>query len=101
MCSLTRNNGSFNAPTGSNVTVKVVAHSTTLVVAEYNDASTPVNANAVTFAVVAGDAELFLTLAGPQDDVQIVEDCGAGNTQVLYSYSNDFHPILGFKITGV
>jgi hypothetical protein len=101
MCLLTRNNGAFNAPTGSNVTVKVVANATNLVVAEYNNAPRPVNGTATTFTVVAGDAELFLTLAGPQDDVQIVEDCGGGQTQELYSYSSDFHPIVGFKITGV
>lgn len=101
MCSLTRNNGGFNAPTGANVTVRVVANTTRLVVPEYNDAALPVVDNGATFTVVAGPARLFLTLAGPPEDVAIVEVCTGGETPELYSYSDDFHPILSFLVVGI
>ena len=101
MCSLTRNNGGFNAPTGSAVTVRVVANTTRLVVPEYNDTVLPVVDNGATFTVVAGAARLFLTLAGPQEDVAIVEVCKGGETPELYSYNDDFHPILGFSVVGI
>ncbi|HXO42685.1 MAG TPA: hypothetical protein VN999_14625 [Thermoanaerobaculia bacterium] len=100
MCVLSRNNGQYNAATGSAVTVCVVAGATSLVSATYNDAAVPVNGNCTTFTVVAGTAVLYVTLAGPQDDVQIVEDCGGGQTQVLFAYEHDYHPIVGFAIVG-
>ena len=101
MCSLTRNNGGFNAPTGAKVTVRVVANTTRLVVPEYNDAALPVADNGATFTVVAGPARLFLTLAGPPEDVAVVEVCTGGETPELYSYSDDFHPILSFLVVGI
>ena len=100
MCVLNQNNGQYNAATGAAVTVCVVAGATTLVSATYNGAPAQVNGNCTTFTVVAGTAVLYITLAGPQDDVQIVEDCGGGETQVLFAYQHDYHPILGFAIVG-
>jgi hypothetical protein len=99
-CSLTDNGLRCTAKTGSVVTVKVAATATTLVWAEYNGASIPVANNSTTFTVVAGNALLLVNLAGPQDDVEILEDCGGGNTNHLFGYSDDFHPALGFTIIG-
>ena len=83
------------------VTIKVVATATTLVLAEYNGVSIPVVNNSTTFTVVAGNVLLLLNLAGPQDTVEIVEDCGGGNTNHLFGYNDDFHPALGFTIAGI
>jgi hypothetical protein len=99
-CSLTDNGLQCTANTGSVVTVKVVAKATTLVLAEYNGAAIPLVNNSTTFTVVAGNALLLLNLAGAQDTVEIVEDCGGGKTNHLFGYSDDFHPALGFTIVG-
>lgn len=99
-CSLTDNGLQCTAKTGSVVTVKVVATATTLVLAEYNGGPIPAVNNSTTFTVVSGNALLLLNLAGAQDSVEIVEDCGGGNTNHLFGYSDDFHPALGFTIVG-
>lgn len=99
-CSLTDNGLQCTAKTGSLVTVKVVAVATTLVLAEYNGVTIPVVSNSTTFTVAAGNALLLLNLAGPQDSVEIVEDCGSGKTNHLFGYNDDFHPALGFTIAG-
>jgi len=99
-CSLTRSEVGFTAPTGAIVRVRVVARATALIGAEYNGAGLAVSGNGTTFKVVAGEARLFLTLAGPHDDVQIVEDGGGGESFEIYSYRGAFHPILIFRIVG-
>lgn len=99
-CKLTKSGFQFEAPTGSDVTVKVISNATTLVNADYDDASIPVGNNSTTFTVVAGKALLLLDLAGPQDSVEIVEDCGGDQTQHLFGYDSDFHPVIGFTIIG-
>jgi len=99
-CSLTDNGAQCSARTGSVVAVKVVASATTLVSAEYNGAAISVAGSSTTFTVVAGSALLLLNLAGPQDTVESVEDCGGGTTNHLFGYSDDFHPALGFTIVG-
>src|SRR6266851_95448 len=98
-CSLTDNGLQCTAKTGSVVTIKVVAAATTLVLAEYKGGVIPVANNTITFTVVVGNGLLLLNLAGPQDTVEIVEDCGGGSTNHLFGYSDDFHPVLGFTIT--
>jgi hypothetical protein len=101
-CSLTRSGVEFTAKNGSQVTVQVNANNgTRLVVAEYNGADIPVNNNSTVFTVVAGRHRLALSLAGPPDDVDIVEECGGGQTQHLYGYQNDFQPLVTLRIHGV
>jgi len=99
-CSLTDNGMQFSAAIGAKVTVKVIADNTKLVEAEYNDQSIPVVNNSATFTVVGGSNLLWLNLAGPQEDVEIVEDCGGGKTQHMFGYTDDAHPALGFTIIG-
>lgn len=99
-CSLTKAGSKFKAVTGANVTVKVIASATNLVSANYKGTSTPVTNNGVSFTVADGSGLLLLDLAGPQDDVEIVEDCGGGKIQRLFAYSGDFHPVVGFTIVG-
>jgi hypothetical protein len=101
-CSLTDNGLQCAAATGSSVKVCVISSSTTLVSATYPDGTTsiPVAGNCTTFTVVAGSGLLILNLAGPADSVEIVEDCGNGQTQHLFGYQDDFHPALVFPIVG-
>lgn len=99
-CSLTDNGMQFSAAIGAKVTVKVIADNTKLVEAEYNDQSLAVANNSATFTVVAGSILLWLNLAGPQEDVEIVEDCGAVTSLHMFGYTDDAHPALGFTILG-
>jgi hypothetical protein len=100
-CSLTDNGLQCTAKTGSVVTVKVVAASTTLVLAEYRGGVIQVANNTTTFTVVTGHALLLLNLAGPNDTVEIVEDCGGGITGHLFGYKDDSVRALGFTIVGI
>jgi hypothetical protein len=89
----------FRAVVGARVTVRVIADNTKLVEAEYSGLPLPVANNGVTFAVVPGSNLLSLNLTGPPEDVEIVEDCGGGNTQHM-GYTDDAHPVLAFNIVG-
>jgi hypothetical protein len=88
----------FGATVGAKVTVKVIADNTLLVSATYNDQPIPVAKNSVIFTVVAGNALLLLILAGPEEDVEIVEDCTP--PLHMFGYNDDAHPALGFTIVG-
>jgi hypothetical protein len=44
---------------------------------------------------------LLLDLAGPQDSVEFVEDCGNGTSHRLFAYQGDFHPVVGFTVVGL
>ncbi len=99
-CSLTNNGMHFSAAVGATVTVRVIADNTKLVEAEYSGLPLPVANNSATFSVVAGSNLLSLNLTGPQEDVEIVEDCGGGNTQHMFGYTDDAHPALAFNIVG-
>jgi hypothetical protein len=100
-CSLQKDGFQWKAPADAVVTVKVNANATHLVSANYNDNDLPVNGNSnTTFTVVPGNNLLLLILAGPPDDVEVVEVCGGGQTQHMYGYQNDFRPALGFVIVG-
>lgn len=100
-CSLTDNIFNFSAANGANVTVKIIADNTRLVGAEYNDQPLQISNNtSVSFTVVAGRSLLLLNPAGPEEDVEIVEDCGAGQTLHMFGYKDDSHPALGFTIVG-
>lgn len=99
-CALTDDGVKFSGATGAVVTVKVKSNATTLNSADYNDNSIPVAGNSTTFTIVAGKALLLLDLSGPNDSVEIVEDCGGGGTRHMFGYQDDFHPVLGFKIVG-
>jgi hypothetical protein len=83
------------------VTVKIVADNTKIVRAEYDGQEIPVTDNESTaFTVTTGRKLLILNLAGPQEDVAIVEDCGSDPAQTIGGYSNDAQPALGFTIIG-
>lgn len=99
-CSLTRSGSKFSAATDANVTIAVQSSATNLVSANYKGAVIPVTSNGVSFKVASGKGLLLLDLAGPQDTVDIVEDCGGGKTQRLFGYEGDFHPVVGFTIVG-
>jgi len=99
-CALTRTGFRWTAATGATVTVKVIADNTTITGAQYNDQDLPFQNQSTSFKVVNGVALLLLTLAGPPEAVEIVEDCGGGQTQHLFGYEGEFHPILGFTIVG-
>jgi hypothetical protein len=101
-CSLTDDGLQCTAATGSVVKVCVISSATNLVSATYPDGTTslPVVGNCTTFTVAAGTGLLILNLAGPQDSVEIVEDCGGGQSQHLFGYNDDFHPALTFPIVG-
>ena len=100
-CALTPNGFDWEAPTGSPVTIRLIAQSTTtLIGADYNGEDLTVADNATTFAVVRGRNLLQLALAGPQDTVEIVEDCGDGFTTHLFGYVDGPPHVLGFTIIG-
>ncbi len=102
-CTLTDDGLQCTAKTGSVVRICVISSATNLVSATYPDGTTqlPVAGKCTTFTVVAGSGLLILNLAGPANDaVEIVEDCGNGQTNHLFGYTDDFHPALVFPIIG-
>ena len=100
-CSLTDEGLRFSAAKGSKVTVKLIADNTKLARAEYDDTALPIdNDISATFTVAPGAKLLLLNPSGPAEDVEIVEDCGAGQTLHMFGYSDDAHPALGFTIVG-
>jgi hypothetical protein len=99
-CSLTRSGAHFTGTIDANVTVRVVANSTSVVKATYHGVDLNASNNVATFKVIQGTARLVLSLAGPPDDVSIVEDCGGGNTQELFGYQGEFHPSVRLQIIG-
>lgn len=102
-CQLTRTGPRYKAATGATVTVCVKSGATNLISATYPDGvqDVPVASNCTTFTVQAGIGILLLNLMGPQDTVQIVEDCGGGQSQVLFEYDNDFQTPINIAIEGV
>jgi len=102
-CSLSDDGLQCTATTGSVVRVCVISSATNLASAAYpNDTtSIPVSGKCTSFTVVSGLGFLMLNLSGPgHDSVEIVEDCGNGQTQHLFGYHDDFHPTLVFPIVG-
>lgn len=101
-CSLVSSGSNWTAAINAVVTVKVTSNSGTVNVvgANYNNNAIPAPNNTVQFTVVNGPALLMITLAGPPDTIEVVEDCGGGQTQHLFGYTNAYHPLLGFTIIG-
>ncbi|MFZ1007909.1 MAG: hypothetical protein WAN65_13800 [Candidatus Sulfotelmatobacter sp.] len=100
-CTLKVSGLNFTGPTGGKPTVKIIANNTKIVRAEYNGQEQPVKDNtSTTFPILSGRNLLLLNLAGPQEDVAIVEDCGTDPPLPMGGYSNDFQPALGFTIVG-
>lgn len=100
-CSLTDEGLRFSAAVGAKVTVKIIADNTKFVRAEYDGQELPITNNiSTTFTVLAGSKLLLLNPAGPPEDVEIVEDCGASQPLHIFGYSDDSHPALGFTIVG-
>ena len=107
-CSLTRDaTGRFDflANTGAAVTVKVRATGNArFVSANQSGNKLPVtHGDTVQFTVAAGSNLLIfvVAVADPQDTVEIIEDCGAGQTQLLERFKNDpGDPATGFTVFG-
>lgn len=99
-CALTRSGFDLTAKTGAAVTIKVVADNTQLTGAKYGDQDLAFQDNSTKFTVANGGKLLMLALAGPPEDVDIVEDCGGGQTQSLFSFQNQFQPVVGLNIIG-
>ena len=99
-CALTESGFDFTAKAGAAVTIRVVADNTKLTGAKYGDQDLPFQDNATSFTVANGGKLLMLALAGPAEDVDIVEDCGGGQTQSLLSFQNQFQPVVGLNIVG-
>ena len=100
-CSLTDEGLRFSAAKDSKVTVKIIADNTKLVRAEYDGVALPIDNNiSATFTVAIGAKLLLLNPSGPEEDVEIVEDCGAAKPLHMFGYKDDSHPALGFTIIG-
>ena len=100
-CSLTKSGFHWNAPVNSNVSVKIVAQGpTTLIAGDYNNIKLQVKNNRITFTVAHGPNLLLLALAGPNDTVEVLEDCGGGMTKHIFGYSDEPPHVLGFTIVG-
>lgn len=108
MCVLTRDNTfafDFTAKTGAQVTVNIAATGNArFLAATQNSANLTVQSqNSVTFSVLAGVnlLEFVTAVANPNDTIQILEDCGGGQTQELENFPNDpGDPITGFSVFG-
>jgi|SRR5579859_1252955 len=95
----------FVAKTDQTVIVKVRAvGNARFVSASQNGNKIPVtNGDTVQFKVAAGsNLMLFVVaVANPNDTVEIIEDCGGGQTQVLEQFQNDpSDPTTGFTVCG-
>lgn len=96
----------FIASTGANITVKVASITPNvtagLATAKHNKKLLPItNGDTTNFTVVAGvnTLELVIAVSDPQCTVQVLEDCGGGNTQVLDQFDNDpAAPDVGYSI---
>lgn len=99
-CALTNDGRQWKAAVGSTVTLRVLADQTECTGAMYNGTALSVQNNTFCFTVVPGAATLLLSLVGPNEAVEIVEDCGGGSTQRLFSFANETHPVLQFTVLG-
>lgn len=99
-CALTKSGFDLTAKTGAAVIVRIVADNTKLTGAKYGDQDLPFQDNSTSFAVANGGKLLKLALAGPAEDVEIVEDCGGGQTQHLFGFQNEFQPVVSLNIIG-
>ena len=110
-CSLQRDANKkydFTSPTGASVTVKVNTItpnvSAGFATAELNKKPIQVeDGDTITFTTAAGvnTLDLVVVVSDPNCVVQILEDCGSGNTQVLDKYPNDSSdPVVGYSILG-
>lgn len=99
-CSLKNNGSNWTARTGGLVTLKLIAANTVIATATYNNQELSPENNTVHFTVVSGQGLLLLSLAGPPEALEVVEDCGGGISQHIFGYPAEFHPVLGFSILG-
>jgi hypothetical protein len=95
----------YTAKAGAQVTVRVTATGNArFVAASQNDKKASIqNQNSVTFTVLDGVnlLEFVIAVANPNDTVQILEDCGVGQTQTVESFPNDpSDPVTGFSVFG-
>ena len=108
-CSLQQdptNKCDFIAATGANVTIKVISTtpnvSARFVAAQLNKKPLQIhNGDTITFTLAAGVNTLDLVIAGsdPNCTIQLLEDCGGGNTQVLDEFPYDpSDPVVRYSI---
>jgi hypothetical protein len=98
----------FIAPAGPSITVKIISTtpnvSARFTKAELNKKSLLIqNGDTVTFAVQPGvnTLDFVIHASSPNCIIQILEDCGAGKTQVLDQFPYDpSDPVVGYSIFG-
>jgi hypothetical protein len=95
----------FTAKAGSQATVKVAATGNArFVAASQNDTKLSIqHQDTVAFTVLGGVnlLEFVIAVANPKDTIQILEDCGGGQTQKLEKFPNDpSDPVTGFSVFG-
>lgn len=96
----------FIASTGSNVTVKVASITPNVIAglatAKNNKKLLPItNDDTTNFTVAAGlnTLEFVIAVSDPHCTVQVLEDCGGGNTQILDQFENNpADPVVGYSI---
>lgn len=96
----------FIASTGANITVKVASITPNVIAglatAKHNKKLLPItNGDTTNFTVAAGvnTLDLVIAVSDPSCTIQVLEDCGGGNTQVLDQFDNDpADPVASYSI---
>lgn len=92
------------AAANTKVTIKLISANTVLQRASLNDTDISANIDptgkSLSFTVVAGRNTVILVLLPPPagEQMQIVEDCGAGVTQPILSFGTGIHASVTFDI---
>jgi hypothetical protein len=103
-CSLDLTGLVATAKAGAQVTIKLIAATSVIQRASLNDADITANIDAtgsiLSFTVLAGRNTVVLVLLPPptSEMMQIVEDCGGGNTQPILSFGSGIHAAITFDI---
>jgi|ERR1700756_1226770 len=92
------------AKANANVTIKLIAPTATIQRASINktDISDDIDptGKVVSFQVPAGTNTVILVLlpSPAGEDMDLVEDCGGGNTQPIVSFGSGIHASISFNI---
>ena len=103
-CSLDLTGLVATAKADAEVTIKLIADDSTIQRASLNhiDISDDIDAagKKLTFSVPAGRNTLILVLLPPpsSETMDIVEDCGKGKTQTIFSFGAGIHAAISFDI---
>lgn len=92
------------AKAGAKVTIKLIAPTSIIqrVSLNDNDITDQLQDNSISFTVLAGRNTIILVLLPPpaSEPMQIIEDCGGGNTQTILSFGSGIHASVSFDIIG-